>query len=73
MAPTKRFANRTQRRALLIIQDFKCALCGCELTGCFDCDHIVPASLGGETVLSNMQALCKICHYEKTSHDGSHQ
>lgn len=72
MAPTKqRFANQQQRRVLLVIQDFKCALCGCELSECFDCDHIVPVSLGGETVVSNMQALCKPCHKDKTSFDGS--
>lgn len=66
-----RFATKQQRRTLLIIQEFRCALCGCELAGRFDCDHIVPVSLGGKTVLSNLQALCKSCHIRKNSLDGS--
>jgi 5-methylcytosine-specific restriction endonuclease McrA len=32
----------------------------------WDLDHRVPLMSGGRTVLSNIQALCKPCHREKT-------
>jgi 5-methylcytosine-specific restriction endonuclease McrA len=62
----RRLATRTQRDLLAILQDFRCAICGCELPERFECDHLVPFSEGGETTLSNLQALCPSCHLDKT-------
>ena len=71
LTTSHRFATRQQRRILMILQDFKCALCGEELSETFDCDHIVPASQGGATTISNLQGVCKQCHIDKTNLDGS--
>jgi hypothetical protein len=67
-----RFANARQRRALLAIQDFRCALCNREIVGRFECDHVVPFTLGGRTTTSELQALCIPCHQLKSLRDGSH-
>ena len=32
-------------------------------------DHIVPASLGGESILENLQPLCFRCNTEKRNRD----
>jgi 5-methylcytosine-specific restriction endonuclease McrA len=61
----RRFANRVQRLALMILQDGKCAICGCVLEA-FDADHIQPFSKKGRTELWNLQALCVTCHLEKS-------
>ena len=62
MASTQeRYASKQQRRRILILQDFRCALCGADLECECDIDHIVPFSAGGSTTLQNLQALCKHC------------
>jgi len=66
-----RLATKQQKRQLLIIQDFCCALCGKELDQSFQVDHIIPFSLGGTTSLGNLQGVCVSCHKEKTRKDGS--
>ena len=33
----------------------------------YEVDHITPVGLGGGDEMSNLQALCAICHREKTS------
>ncbi|MGA1531669.1 MAG: HNH endonuclease [bacterium] len=72
MASTQeRYASKQQRRRILILQDFRCALCGADLECECDIDHIVPFSAGGSTTLQNLQALCKHCHKSKTRLDGS--
>ena len=72
MSGMARFANARQRRALLAIQDFRCALCDREILGTFECDHVVPFTLGGRTTTSELQALCIPCHQLKSLRDGSH-
>lgn len=67
----KRIASANQRRILLVWQDFRCAICGEELTKSYQVDHIVPFSAGGKTTLENLQALCLNCHKQKSSQDGS--
>ena len=62
----RRLATRTQRDMLAILQDFRCAICGCDLPARFECDHLVPFSEGGLTTLQNLQALCPPCHSDKT-------
>lgn len=41
--------------------------CNARLTvGKFAYDHVLPDALGGEPVLSNIEAICKPCHAAKT-------
>ena len=48
----------------------KCAKCECDLKGKkYDVDHIRPLSNGGTNELSNLQALCKSCHQDKTANE----
>lgn len=68
---TQRFANKKQRRAIAIMQDFKCASCGDYLCEGFHVDHIVPFCFGGATTLDNLQGLCESCHIRLTAMDGS--
>jgi len=47
-------------------QDYKCNVCNCDLTNIlYDGDHIKKWCNGGKTEISNLQILCKPCHYKK--------
>ena len=67
----RRLASRTERELLAILQDFQCAICGSDLAGGYECDHLVPYSKGGQTTLENLQALCLDCHSDKTRGEAS--
>ena len=47
-------------------QKWTCAACDCLLPPSYEVDHIVPLALGGGHGLTNLQALCKPCHAQKT-------
>jgi len=64
-----RIATKSQRLALLLIQDYKCNICGKELEADFQVDHIIPFSLGGTTTIPNLQGVCRSCHHSKTKTD----
>ena len=55
------------RPALLSRDNKKCRCCGRELgKGVkLEIDHIVPVKMGGQTVLENLQILCRTCNVEK--------
>ena len=43
----------------------RCQECG--KVGALDCDHIIPVDEGGDFWdIDNLQALCRMCHIEKT-------
>lgn len=63
-----RLANKKQKSTLLEFQEFKCANCNNFLED-YECDHIVPFSIGGSTEILNLQLLCKECHKLKTKKD----
>lgn len=44
-----------------------CEDCGCDLGDDWEADHIVRFTDGGETTVTNGQALCKQCHLAKTT------
>lgn len=50
---------------LLIASDLRCSICGKELQGKYHADHINPASRGGSSHPSNLQALCPQCNLSK--------
>ena len=42
---------------------YRCVTCNDYIDLC--CDHIIPESLGGETVESNLQTMCRPCNSRK--------
>lgn len=70
-ATSRRYRQRAQR--ILVVhmravrqRDVTCRGCG---TAGTDFDHIVPVSMGGQTVMENLQLLCRSCHREKSRQD----
>ena len=72
--------NRTQwnhvRQFVLHRDKYRCQCKGCELhageicgkAGILECDHRIPMEHGGSMYdPDNCQALCRACHFEKTS------
>ena len=55
------FTRRTIEN-LYTKQRGKCVLCGIELLGKFEVDHIKPLSKGGDNFPSNLQILCVNCN-----------
>ena len=44
----------------------------CRKPGALECDHVIPLAKGGkEWERSNLQALCRSCHFEKTAREKS--
>ncbi|MBC6478534.1 MAG: HNH endonuclease [Hormoscilla sp. GM7CHS1pb] len=39
----------------------------------WEVDHVVPRSLGGKDVYTNLQLLHDYCHHKKSAADGSHE
>lgn len=51
-------------------QCWRCACCTLLLPGTFEVDHTVPLHVGGlDCIDSNAQALCNLCHSNKTLKD----
>jgi len=50
-------------------QDWKCNNCGRLLPASFEVDHIIPLYKEGTNDISNLRALCRNCHGEKTFRD----
>ena len=64
---TRRSFNKAERVALYLKARGVCQLCGCALNpATYHADHIIPFALGGPTVISNGQALCKPCNLRKS-------
>ncbi len=63
----KRLFNKRQKKILLMVSGNKCQLCGINLKGKFQADHIKPWSKKGKTILKNGQALCSKCNEKKSN------
>ena len=63
----KRFFNDNEKKKLFLKAGGLCEICKCLLTKGWHADHIVPFSLGGQTVLKNGQALCSKCNLSKSN------
>lgn len=61
----RRYGIQINLWEILERQDGDCALCGESLGTTWEIDHIVPLDKGGETVPSNLQALCQACNKGK--------
>lgn len=59
--PWRRLVEAVKRR-----DAYTCQKCG-RITAQGDCDHVVPESEGGKTVMANLQWLCRVpCHLAKS-------
>ena len=69
---TPRAANWRQRALVLMRDGAFCQLCGAtpQSGAQLQVDHKVPWSLGGETVLENLQSLCIQCNVGKSNIQG---
>lgn len=63
----RRHFNTKEREVLFIFAGGQCQVCNKILTDDWQPDHIIPHSKGGETDVSNGQALCKSCNLKKGS------
>lgn len=62
-----RLFNKAQKQIIFSQSHGVCQLCGNELPSDWHADHVVPFSKGGETKLSNSQALCPNCNIKKSN------
>lgn len=66
----KRQIGKSEKNEVWERQHGKCAICHKPLTpATTQYDHIRPYAKGGETDISNIQALCANCHAKKTNRD----
>jgi hypothetical protein len=52
------------RDAVFQRDGYACTYCG-DLSGPFHCDHVIPYSRGGATILSNLTTACAPCNLSK--------
>lgn len=64
---TKRSVSETKKKYVAYTQDWKCNHCGDKLTHTFEIDHRVRLENGGGNDVSNLVALCRECHGQKTA------
>ncbi len=65
--PTKRSVSETKKKYVAYIQDWKCGQCGKKLTYTFEVDHKIRLEYGGSNDPTNLVALCRECHGQKTA------
>lgn len=63
---TERKVNGYTKRTVAAQQNWKCGICTILLPACFEVDHIKALFQGGTNDLSNLMALCRNCHGDKT-------
>jgi 5-methylcytosine-specific restriction endonuclease McrA len=64
--PTKRSVSETKKKFVASRQHWKCNKCNQMLEATFEIDHIVDLQYGGSNEVSNLVALCRNCHGNKT-------
>ena len=64
---TKRSVSETKKKYIAAEQGWKCGKCREQLTAWFEVDHKIRLDRGGTNEVSNLVALCRNCHGEKTS------
>ena len=67
MKPVKRSVSETKKKYVASIQDWKCGQCKKKLTHTFEVDHKIRLEHGGGNDVTNLVALCRECHGEKTA------
>lgn len=64
---TKRSVSETKKKYVASMQDWKCGQCNKKLTHTFEVDHKIRLENGGGNDVTNLVALCRECHGEKTA------
>lgn len=65
--PTKRSVSETKKKYVASMQGWRCGKCTEQLTAWFEVDHKIRLDRGGTNEISNLVALCRNCHGEKTA------
>ena len=65
--PVKRSVSETKKKYVASIQDWKCGQCNKKLSHTFEVDHKIRLEHGGGNDDTNLVALCRECHGEKTA------
>ena len=63
----KRSVSETKKKYVASMQDWKCGQCRKKLTHTFEVDHKIRLEHGGGNDVTNLVALCRECHGEKTA------
>jgi 5-methylcytosine-specific restriction endonuclease McrA len=64
---TKRSVSETKKKFVASSQNWKCGNCNKQLNHTFEVDHKKRLEYGGTNEVSNLIALCRNCHGEKTA------
>jgi hypothetical protein len=64
---TKRSVSETKKKYVASMQDWKCGQCNNKLSHTFEVDHKIRLEHGGGNDATNLVALCRECHGEKTA------
>ena len=64
---TKRSVSETKKKYVAASQNWLCRKCNTQLPAWFEVDHITRLDQGGSNHISNLVALCRNCHGEKTA------
>lgn len=64
---TKRSVSETKKKYVASQQNWTCNKCNQKLNHTFEVDHKVRLEYGGTNEVSNLEALCRECHGQKTS------
>jgi len=67
LKPVKRSVSETKKKYVASMQDWKCGQCNKKLTHTFEVDHKIRLEHGGGNDVTNLVALCRECHGEKTA------
>lgn len=65
--PVKRSVSETKKKYVASIQDWTCGQCNKKLSHTFEVDHKIRLEHGGGNDVTNLVALCRECHGEKTA------
>ena len=65
--PVKRAVSETKKKYVASIQDWKCGQCNNKLKHTFEVDHKIRLEHGGGNDVTNLVALCRDCHGDKTA------
>ena len=63
----KRSVSETKKKYIAAQQNWRCGKCNCQLPAWFEVDHKISLEHGGDNHISNLEALCRNCHGEKTA------